>query len=193
MAESPDLQLYLAACTLLDSHTIMWPGQLQLQVRTYLADIPPPIAYVSSVRCVLFRGDAVLVERAIEGPQILPGGRREQGETLEQTLRREVVEETGWVIDGPRLLGCLHFHHLNPKPARYVYPYPDFMQPIFIANAVSYVSDRRVHDEHVTASGFVPLAEVTAMALPGGQRELLIAALRWVGQSTGCGRQIRAE
>jgi 8-oxo-dGTP pyrophosphatase MutT (NUDIX family) len=100
------------------------------------------------------------VERALDGEQILPGGRREQGETLEQTLRREVIEETGWAIDAPRLLGCLHFHHLSSKPPGYAYPYPDFVQPVFIANAVRYVSERRVHDEYVAESGFQPLAAV---------------------------------
>jgi 8-oxo-dGTP pyrophosphatase MutT (NUDIX family) len=100
------------------------------------------------------------VERALDGEQILPGGRREQGETLEQTLRREVIEETDWAINAPRLLGCLHFHHLSSKPPGYAYPYPDFVQPVFIANAVRYVSERRVHDEYVAESGFQPLAAV---------------------------------
>jgi 8-oxo-dGTP pyrophosphatase MutT (NUDIX family) len=44
---------------------------------------------------------------------------------LEQTVRREVLEETGWAIDPPKLLGVKHFRHLTPKPAGYSCPYPD--------------------------------------------------------------------
>ena len=154
---------------------------MRLSVRSFLADTLPPIDYVTSVRCLLFKDDSILVERALDGIQVLPGGRREPGETLEQALRREVLEETGWAIDAARLLGCLHFHHLTPEPPGYAYPYPDFAQPIFMANAVSYVSDQRVHDDYVVESGFRPLAEVVQLTLQAGQRQLLAAALRLRG------------
>jgi ADP-ribose pyrophosphatase YjhB (NUDIX family) len=48
---------------------------------------------------------------------ILPGGRRRGGESLEQTLRRELLEETGWTINQPQLLGVRHFHQFGPTPA----------------------------------------------------------------------------
>jgi 8-oxo-dGTP pyrophosphatase MutT (NUDIX family) len=160
---------------------------MHLRVHSYLASALPPIDYVTSVRCLLFNDDAILVVRAQEGVQILPGGRREPGETLEQTLRREILEETGWAIDAPRLLGCLHFHHLSSKPSGYAYPYPDFVQPVFMANAVTYVSDRRVHDEYVVDSGFQPLVKVRQWKLPGGQRELLAAAVRTLSEAHGGG------
>jgi 8-oxo-dGTP pyrophosphatase MutT (NUDIX family) len=130
------------------------------------------------VRCLLFNGDAILVERDLDGVHILPGGRCEKDETLEHTLRREILEETGWTIDTPRILGCLHFHHLSPRPARYPFAYPDFLQPIFMAEAVDDLPDQRVHDDYVVDSAFRAMSEVLQLPLPAGQQHLLATALR---------------
>src|SRR5262249_48439710 len=174
-----DLRTYLGGRTLLARDRALWgEGRIHLEFACYLTDLPPPIEYVTSVRCLLFKGDAVLVERDLDGMHILPGGRREPGETLDQTLRREVLEECGWTIDTPRLLGCLHFHHLTPKPPEYAYIYPDFVQTIFTANAVSHFPDHRVQDDYVVESTFRTLSEIADLDLPAGQRLLLAAAIR---------------
>ncbi len=108
---------------------------------------------------------------------ILPGGRREPGETLHQTLRREVLEETGWGLEEPSLLGVRHFRHLQPKPPRYAQPYPDFFQAVYVAHAGGFDPDAREADGYELGAGFRSLAEVRRLALPPNERVFLRAAL----------------
>jgi A/G-specific adenine glycosylase len=63
---------------------------------------------------VIWKGDQVYVQRRPEGGLLgglweFPGGKREQGETYEEALRREIREETGFLIDvGPYLTTVRH-------------------------------------------------------------------------------------
>ncbi len=66
-------------------------------------------AYVLSVLVYVRRGDEVLVMRRNKEPNlglwIAPGGKLEIGESPYETARRELLEETGLVIDDLRLRG----------------------------------------------------------------------------------------
>ena len=71
-------------------------------IRTFL---PRPIIGVGAV---IWYGDQVLLVQRGKEPDIgtwsLPGGAQELGETLEQAVRREVLEETGIEISQPMLV-----------------------------------------------------------------------------------------
>ena len=173
------LMAYLARCTPLAEESARWAeGRMRLLMTSYLADAVPPLAYTTSARCLAFQRDSVLVQRDVDSTHILPGGRREADETLEETLRRELLEETGWAIGSPILLGCVHFHHLTPRPAEYAYPYPDFVQVVYTAEAAAYLPDALVDDGNEVESAFRPVAEVRQLALAAGQRLFLEAALQ---------------
>ena len=150
---------------------------ITLEISAAIGDEPPPLAYVTSVRCVVVRQGQVLVVQDPESYHILPGGRREPGETLEQTLRREVLEETGWTLGEPRPLGFIHFHHLTPRPPAYPYPYPDFFQIVYLADAIDYVSSAVQLGEYELGSDFYPPAAAATLGLSEGERLFLTTAL----------------
>jgi 8-oxo-dGTP diphosphatase len=79
------------------------------------------IGGVLRVQCVgaVVRDDSgriVVVRRArppSEGLWSIPGGRVEPGETLVHAARREVLEETGLVVDVHEILGCVDIPFKN--------------------------------------------------------------------------------
>jgi len=150
-------------------------GVSPLRLSWYLTTAAPPPALVTSVRALVLRDDAVLVLREPDGR--IPGGRCKVGESLAETVRREVLEETGWVLGPLAPLGCLHLHNLGPEPPGAPYPYPDVFQPVWCAAPVAYRPEAMVFDEWVVSSAFVPLSEALLLPLRPGDRALLIAAL----------------
>jgi ADP-ribose pyrophosphatase YjhB (NUDIX family) len=162
--------------TLLAEERVLW-AETRLRLRTYLGASAPPTEHITSARVLVFQGTAVLVQRDVGSTHILPGGRRAADETLEQTARREVLEETGWEL-GPLVpLGVLHFQHETPRPSDYAYPYPDFFQVVYTADALLCRPAARLDDGHEIDSRWMPLDQVRALDLPLGQRRLLEAAV----------------
>lgn len=153
-----------------------WPP-LHLRVRTYLTSTLPPLDLASSVRALVRKGDQILVVRDPISVHILPGGRREPGEMLMQTLHREVLEETGWTIRDARLIGLVYFQHLTPKPDEYRYLYPDFLHLVYVAIADSYDPERREVDGYELEAGFQPLAMVEELPMSQGERAFLAALM----------------
>jgi ADP-ribose pyrophosphatase YjhB (NUDIX family) len=159
-----------------------WDGVFEFDVVAYASSVPPDLGMVTSVRAILTHagGTQVLFVRDPEREHILPGGRRESGESLEATLHREIQEETGWTIKSTGLLGFLHFHHRTPKPEGYKYPYPDFCQFIYVAQANEY--DVRVKEVggYELSSEFVivDLQHERFVRLSAYERAFLLKALQ---------------
>ncbi len=154
-------------------------GALPLRITSYLSSEQPPLDYVTSVRAVVLQGDSVLVVRdAANSFHITPGGRREKDESVEATLRREVLEETGWTIIEVSSLGFMHFHHLAPKPNGYIYPHPDFVQLVYAAHAGEFVPEAQQFGEYELETGFQSIVEAQRLNLTASQRLFLEAALK---------------
>jgi 8-oxo-dGTP pyrophosphatase MutT (NUDIX family) len=144
--------------------TIWGGGAHRLEQRLYPTPEAPPDALVSSVRAVVFRKSAVCVIRDPDGSgHVMPGGRREAGESQGDTLIREIGEETGWRFETPRRFGFLHFRHLTPKPDGYAYPYPDFFQTLHVVEASDHDRRRIVRDQWETHSRMTPIGRALAM------------------------------
>ncbi|HZC17548.1 MAG TPA: NUDIX domain-containing protein [Caulobacteraceae bacterium] len=141
----------------------VWGSVHRLERRLYATLEEPPNALVVSVRAMVFRQRAVCVIRDPDGSgHVMPGGRREAGESQADTLIREIAEETGWRFKNPRRFGFLHFHHLTPKPDGHAYPYPHFFQTLHVVEASDYDRRRVVRDEWETHSRMTPIGRALA-------------------------------
>jgi ADP-ribose pyrophosphatase YjhB (NUDIX family) len=129
----PDLLAVLAQHTPAYTHE-----NDRIATGAYIGTARLPDTLITSVRCLVRVGTKVIVCRNSDGfSHPWPGGKREPGESFEQTAIREVHEETGWQLDpgSLRQLGWLHFLHLRPVPDDYCFPHPDFCQVVFTATA----------------------------------------------------------
>jgi 8-oxo-dGTP pyrophosphatase MutT (NUDIX family) len=125
----------------------------------------------------VFKGSKVVVVRQDDGlHHIEPGGGLEPGETLEAAARREVLEETGWSVGALKPLGVHHFHPLGEPKANFRYRWGDFLQPLFVAEAVSYSRAARDMTQIELGSRLTPIRRALA-ELPDHQATLLRAAI----------------
>jgi ADP-ribose pyrophosphatase YjhB (NUDIX family) len=181
-----DIPSYVMNLHALTEETTTWFGGLSIRFKGYLTDQMPPVEFVSSVRALVFRGLEVLVMTNSDGYRhIVPGGRREKGEGLEETLRREILEEAGLTIGHPTLLGIVHYHHRCPKPENYPHPYPDFLWVVYMVDALDTVPGAKLPDDYEREAGFSSLVEVEALGLTSYERLFLAEALRRRGKERG--------
>ncbi len=132
---------------------------------------------MTSSKAVLVDGEDVLVVRDPGGNHVVPGGRLEAGESTEDALRRELLEETGWTIARLQLIGFRHFHHLTPEAPGWAYPYPDFIQVVYACAPGEYRPEAMEIDEYVLGAEFVPIVEARRLYLDAGQPGFLDAAV----------------
>ena len=169
-----NIRAFLAGKTPFHETESRWSdGTLPLRVRYYHSKEFPLDRYVTSVRCLVLRDESVLVLRNREGYHLLPGGRREAGESFEQTLQREVAEETGWTTRAVTRLGFIHLEHRGPKPAGYRFPHPHFFQIVYTACASEYMPDSMGDDDYEESAAFVPVGELACLGISEAELEFV--------------------
>lgn len=133
-----------------------------LRISTHLGRHELPDELITSVRCLVQVEDQVVVCSNVDGrTEVLPGGRREPGETLTQTVCREVHEETGFALrtDTLAMLGFLHlFNKGEPQPP---YPHPDALMLVMTGHAAPRGDETWTDTEgYVLSSRLQPLDEL---------------------------------
>lgn len=176
---APALAEYLARHTAQGQGEALWAeGAIRVRVTAYRTEELPPLEYVTSARGVVFRGQEVLVLTNRHGRHVVPGGRREDGETPAATLAREVLEEAGWAIaPDPVLAAVTHLRHLTPKPPGYRFPYPDFLWIVYAAEATEHRPDGKVADDYEQEAEFCAIADAPRLGLSEENLFYLDAAL----------------
>ncbi len=94
----------------------------------------------------------------------LPGGGIDKGEPTLRALHREVMEETGWTIAGPRRLGAFRRFVFMPEYGFWA----EKLCNIYVARPVQHVSDP-TEDGH-EAVWYHPIDAVKALENVGDQR-----------------------
>jgi 8-oxo-dGTP diphosphatase len=117
-------------------HNIVWlpqPNEGQLVLTSQF----PPQELITTALAVAFAGDRLLMTDLRSRGWDIPGGHVEPDEQPEETVRREVSEETGATLETLHLLGYQRLRLLGPQPAGYRYPYPDCYQVFYWAQVGS--------------------------------------------------------
>ncbi len=113
---------------------------------------------VVGVGVVVLKGDEVLLIRRGRPPKqgewSIPGGRQEFGETVRETARREVLEETGITCVDPRLVDVVDL--IRPDGQGH-WTLVDF--------AADWVSGEPVAGDDAAEAKWVPLTEVGNLGL----------------------------
>ncbi|GAA2236767.1 MULTISPECIES: NUDIX domain-containing protein [Kitasatospora] len=86
----------------------------------------PPDALITNIHLVGFSGDGVVLCRDARGHWFLPGGTREEAESIESCLARELREEAGARLAGaPVWIGAHRCVTDRPVPYRPWQPHPE--------------------------------------------------------------------
>lgn len=112
------------------------PNEVKIVLSRYL----PPLDLISVSKVFAFYEDKILLCGLKDCGWDIPGGNIKPGETPEDTVRRETMDETGVELQNPMLLGYHHINILAPKPSGYEYPYPESYQVFYLARIANFDS-----------------------------------------------------
>jgi ADP-ribose pyrophosphatase YjhB (NUDIX family) len=154
----------------------IWPSA-RLRNRVFVGDLDFPTGLMTSARAVVFKGSKVVVVSEIHGEtHIEPGGGIEAGETVEQAVRREIAEESGWSVGALTPLGFHFFEPLTPQPPTSTRRWGPLVHAIFVTEALSYSRAARDMTQIETGSRLTPIRRALA-ELRENQARLLRAAI----------------
>lgn len=129
--------------------------------------------------CVtLHHGALLLIQNKNRGWEI-PGGHIDEGEEIEQALTREVLEETGAIIENPQMFGYKIVLPVSPIPHRdkkgSFYPFPRSFVPYYYAEASEILDIKLAPD--VIGIKFANFNEAKSMLAPGHNHDKILEHL----------------
>jgi ADP-ribose pyrophosphatase YjhB (NUDIX family) len=142
----------------------------------------PPVDLCTAVFCVTtYQGKIILTENGKRGWEI-PGGHREEGENLEEAVKREIREETGAIIGHLEQFGLKVISPKAPVTNRNgkFYPYPHSYVPYYFAEATEILEVPLADD--ITGMKLVGLNEARNLLMNGANNDILIDHLQKTAQ-----------
>lgn len=82
----------------------------------------PPIELITSALALVFDGNQLLMTNLTERGWDIPGGHIDSGELPEQTIQREILEETGAYVRDLRVFVSSSFKHRSLKHINILIP-----------------------------------------------------------------------
>lgn len=122
------------------------------EVSLLLDDGLPPEHLVTSALGLFFLDGRLLMPRLVSRGWDIPGGHVEPGESPEETVRREVLEETGAQVDALCILGHQKIVIHAPRPEGYKYPYPVSFQVFYcgtVTELMRFAPTPEVHERRL--------------------------------------------
>jgi 8-oxo-dGTP pyrophosphatase MutT (NUDIX family) len=105
----------------------------------------PPAEQISTAMCIAFDGDRIVLARHVDRGWVIPGGHLEPGESVEDAMRREALEEAGAAVGVASVFAVERIERLEGPPVSDRYSNPAF-QVFFVARLVSLVAPSAVEE-----------------------------------------------
>lgn len=100
-------------------------------LKLYKSQELPELSATKSSFILAFKKDEVMLANVYGRGWDIPGGHIENSETPDESMQRELFEETGASLLIFALIGYSKITINGPKPASYPYPYPTSYMPIY--------------------------------------------------------------
>jgi 8-oxo-dGTP diphosphatase len=166
--------------TLFQRRPHSWDGVIR-EYTVQLTLSPPSDDLVVNARLIAVENGSVVVCTTKEGWRMLPGGSREQGELIGDTVARELMEEAGCVVNGP-----VHWfasftvtNHTAPWKSWHPYPVSAWLVGVVPVDRVGPPTNPADGEAVVAVQLLTPPNAITYLAEfdNGGQAELVALAM----------------
>lgn len=162
-------------------YNIPWLPQPNM-ISLILDETLPPRELITSALALAFHEGNFLMTKLHARGWDIPGGHIERGETPEQTMRREVMEEAAVELGSVHLFGYQRIRLLGDVPEGYRYPHPESFQ-VFYIGAVAKILPFSPTAE-AGARTFFPLAEALQQRWVQDNQLMFDAACRLITGDT---------